>query len=174
MPATRVICSPTPVDPVNVIFRTRGSEQSSSPSIDPLPVTHCNASGGNPASIMSSVNFSATSGVALAGFRITALPAASAWASLCSTRGSGKLNGVIATTTPHGTRIARPSLPAPLKAASSGSTSPRSCDPSKAASRSRSGHRPTSPRDSDSGLPSSREIVSANSSTRDRAVRRHG
>ena len=56
----------------------------------------------------------ATSGVALAGLRMTALPAASAGATLCSASSIGKLNGVIATTTPHGTRSVRPNLPAPL------------------------------------------------------------
>ena len=63
--------------------------------------------------------------MSLAGLRITALPAASAGPTLWHTRLSGKLNGVIAATTPHGTRSVKPSLPAPPGAPSSGSTSPR-------------------------------------------------
>ena len=83
-------------------------------------------SGGRPASSRISTSVSAESGVSLAGLRITALPAASAGPTLWQTRLSGKLNGVIAATTPHGTRSVKPSLPAPPGAPSSGSTSPPS------------------------------------------------
>jgi hypothetical protein len=75
------------------------------------------------------------------------------------------LNGVIATTRPHGTRIVSPNAPAPFGAASSGSVSPRSCVPSNADRRRMCGPRPTSARDSASGLPCSRESSVATSST---------
>ena len=69
---------------------------------------------------------SAVSGVLRAGFRMTALPAASAGAILCNTSSEGKLNGVIATTIPTGCRTVKPRScrnPCPC-CASSGSVSP--------------------------------------------------
>ena len=47
----------------------------------------------------------ALNGVWPAGLRTTGSPAAMAGASLCATRFRGKLNGLIAPTTPIGTRI---------------------------------------------------------------------
>ena len=69
---------------------------------DDEPATTLSHPGGNPASCMSSASSTAESGVADAGLRTTAQPAASEGASLCATRLHGKLNGVIAPTTPRG------------------------------------------------------------------------
>ncbi len=55
----------------------------------------------------------AENGVWLAGFSTTGQPAAMAGASLWATRFSGKLNGVMAPTTPMGSRSVKPSLPSP-------------------------------------------------------------
>ena len=68
----------------------------------------------------------AESGVWLAGFSTTGQPAAIAGASLCATRLSGKLNGLIAPTTPIGTRRVNASLPSPAALASIGTMSPAS------------------------------------------------
>ena len=68
----------------------------------------------------------AENGVWLAGLRTTGQPAAMAGASLWATRLSGKLNGLIAPTTPIGTRRVKPSLPSPGAPASSGIISPAS------------------------------------------------
>ena len=62
------------------------------------------APGGRPASASSSANISAVSGVTEAGFRTTALPSASAGAIFHMACSSGKFHGVIAPTTPTGSR----------------------------------------------------------------------
>ena len=80
-------------------------------------------------------------GVAVAGLSTTAQPAASAGAILCATRLSGKLNGLIAPTTPIGTRRVKASLPSPACEASIGTTSPASFRAWTAAIRV-GGHRP--------------------------------
>ena len=89
--------------------------------------------GGSPASCSSSARKSAESGVCDAGLRTTAQPAASAGAILCATRLSGKLNGLIAPTTPIGRRIVKASLPSPACEASMGIISPASFRASTAA-----------------------------------------
>ena len=66
----------------------------------------------------------ADSGVCDAGLSTTGHPAAIAGASLCATRFSGKLNGLIAPTTPIGTRSVNPSFPSPTSDASIGTISP--------------------------------------------------
>ena len=88
-PATSAIRRPTRAEPVNEILRTRSSAQSASPRSPPGPVIVWSASGGRPASSSSSVSFSAVSGVCDAGLSTTALPAASAGATLCATSRSG-------------------------------------------------------------------------------------
>ncbi len=69
---------------------------------------------------------SAERGVWLAGFNTTGHPAAIAGASLCATRLSGKLNGLIAPITPIGMRNVNASFPSPAALASIGTTSPAS------------------------------------------------
>ena len=117
---------PTSPEPVNVITRTRSSSTRTSPSSEAGPTTTLSQPGGRPASVASSARRSAESGVCEAGLRTTAQPAASAGASLCATRLSGKLNGEIAPTTPTGSRRVNASLPAPACEASIGTISPAS------------------------------------------------
>lgn len=78
------------------------------------------------------------------GLRTTALPPASAGASLCATVLSGELNGVIAHTTPRGTRIVNPMRSFRPGAADIGTSSPSSRLASSADSRSVSTQRRTS------------------------------
>ncbi len=125
-PATWQICSPTSRLPVKLILRTRGSEHRALPIAPPEPVRQEMAKGGIPASSRISTSARADRGVSLAGFRMTALPAASAGPTLWATRFNGKLKGVMATTTPQGIRSVKPRLPAPAEAPSSGRTSPDS------------------------------------------------
>jgi hypothetical protein len=63
-------------------------------------------------------------GVFVDGFSTTALPAASAGATLCATVFSGALKGVIAHTTPSGTRSVKPRRPPCPAAPSIGTISP--------------------------------------------------
>ena len=130
IPAAFEIASPTSREPVNEILRTRGSEARALPTTLPPPVMVWTASGGTPASSMISQRRSATTGVSEAGLLITALPAASAGPTLWQTRCSGKLNGVMAATTPQGTRIVNPNLSRTPGPPSSGITS----EPSRLAS----------------------------------------
>src|SRR6059036_1427920 len=111
MPAISQMRLPTGTLPVKLILRARVSRHNAPPISPPGPVRHEIASAGNPDSKSNSVSFNADNGVADGGLMITALPAAIAGATLCATRFSGKLNGVMATTTPHGTRTVNPNLP---------------------------------------------------------------
>ena len=103
-PATLAACRPTAVEPVKAILSTPGWRSSASPTTWPLPVTTLSTPSGTPASESSWAMKSALSGVSSAGLWTTALPAASAGAILVLDRISGKLKGVIAATTPSGSR----------------------------------------------------------------------
>ena len=103
-PATLAACRPTAVDPVNAILSTPGWRSSASPTTWPLPVTTLSTPSGTPASVSSWAMKSALSGVSSAGLWTTTLPAARAAAILVLDRMSGKLNGVMAATTPTGSR----------------------------------------------------------------------
>ena len=95
------------------------------PTVDPPAGDDVQPLGGSPqSSISRSASAIALNGVCPAGLSTTGHPAAIAGATLCTTRLSGKLNGLIAPTTPIGTRIVKPTLPTPLGMASSGTTSP--------------------------------------------------
>ena len=104
--------------------------------------------------------------MAVAGLSTTAQPAASAGAILCATRLSGKLNGLIAPTTPIGTRRVKASLPSPACEASIGTTSPASVRAWTAAIVYVDIARDASTRAVFSGLPASAQIVWATSSWR--------
>ena len=88
-PAMRVMRSPVAVDPVNEILRTRGSLTSTSPNSPPGPVSTESTPSGKPASTKQAASARAVNGVVRAGFKTTALPAAKAGASLCSTSKAG-------------------------------------------------------------------------------------
>jgi hypothetical protein len=95
---------PTAVDPVNVSLRTTGLRHSSAPISSAGPVTTLNAPGGTPARSASSAIASADSGVCGAGLQTTVQPAASAAPTLREIIALGKFHGVIAATTPTGSR----------------------------------------------------------------------
>src|SRR6266511_2476785 len=124
---------PTPLEPVNVISLPRSSSTRTSPISGAGPTSTLSQPGGSPASSSSSARNSADRGVWLAGLSTTAQPAASAGAILCATRLSGKLNGLMAPTTPIGRRRVNASFPSPACAASIGTISPESLRASTAA-----------------------------------------
>ena len=157
---------PTGPDPVNVIALTRSSSTSTSPISDAGPTTTLSQPAGSPASSSSSASSRAERGVWLAGLRTTAHPAAKAGASLCATRLSGKLNGLIAPTTPIGCRSVNASFPSPARAASIGTISPASLRASTAANVYVDIARCASTRAAFIGLPASSEICRATSSCR--------
>ena len=166
--ARAAIPQPTGPEPVNVIAFTRSSSTSTSPIADAGPTSTLSQPGGRPASVSSSARSRAESGVCVAGFNTTAQPAASAGASLCATRFSGKLNGLIAPTTPTGRRIVNASFPSPACDASIGTTWPASVRASTAAEVYVDTARCASTRAAFIGLPASAEIVRATSSWRSR------
>ena len=110
------------------------------------------------------------SGVVEAGLSTTTLPPASAGATLCATRLSGKLNGEMAAITPRGSRIVQPKRCSPLGSASISMISPAVRLASSLAQRKVQAPRLASTRASLSGLPPSaammRAICSAFSSMR--------
>src|ERR1700757_1693575 len=67
---------PTPLEPVNVIIRTRSSSTRTSPISADGPTRTVSQPGGRPASCSSSASRSAESGVWLAGLSTTGQPAA--------------------------------------------------------------------------------------------------
>ena len=160
---SRLSCQPTSSEPVNVIPRTRPSaamRAARSPDTGSTLI----APAGQSSSASSSASASDDSGVALAGLTMTGLPTASAGATLCATRFSGKLNGVIASTGPIGKRRSNPPrLPIP-GSVSNGSQLPSirlACSP---AQRKTYFARVASPIASLIGLPASSEIVRASAS----------
>ena len=120
---------------------------------------------GSPASASVSASSPAVSGVRSDGLWTTAQPAASAGATLCSTRFSGKLNGVIAATTPNGCGKVKPNGTTPL-ISSNCTVSDGSRRASSPATRSVVTARDTSTRAAAIGLPASARICSAKSSAR--------
>jgi hypothetical protein len=157
---------PTSPEPVKVMSFTRSSSTSTSPISEAGPTITLSHPGGRPASSSSSASSSAENGVCVAGLSTTGQPAASAGASLCATRFSGKLKGEIAPTIPIGTRIVKPSLPTPACEPSIGITSPVSVRAATAAYVYVDIARAASTRAALIGLPASSEIVRATSSCR--------
>ena len=151
---------------MNVITFTRSSSTRTSPISDEGPTTTFSHPGGRPASSSSSARSSAESGVWAAGLRTTAQPAASDGAILWATRLSGKLNGLIAPTTPSGRRSVNASLPSPACDASIGTIAPASFRASTAENVYVDIARLASTRAAFIGLPASSEISRATSSWR--------
>lgn len=82
--------------------RTSGCEASGDPTSGPVPVTTLNRPSGSPASVITFASSSEPVDVNSEGFRITALPAASAGAPPRQAWFIGKFHGVITATTPYG------------------------------------------------------------------------
>ncbi len=160
---------PTSADPVKLIALMRSSVAIFAPTTEPGPQTTFTQPSGAPASTRISPSLIPEIGVWPAGLRTTAFPAASAGPSLCATRLSGKLKGLIAPTIPYGTRIATPNLPSPAADASIGTVSPLSFRASTAEKVSVRTQRWASRRAVLIGLPASAAIASASSSSRSAA-----
>jgi hypothetical protein len=94
---------PTSCEPVNVTAsRRRASERR--PSTDPGPRTRFSTPGGRPARCTMSAIAHGDAGTSSAGLNTTVLPHASAGAIFQAGIASGKFHGVIAATTPSGSR----------------------------------------------------------------------
>ncbi|MNC45905.1 hypothetical protein D3C75_948970 [compost metagenome] len=106
-PAPCAICSPVAKPPVKETMRTSRTATSALPSSAP-PVATVTTASGNPASTRYCTSFRAERGASSEGFRMTALPPASAGPSLCATRLSGSLYGVMARINPNGSRVNQP------------------------------------------------------------------
>ena len=112
---SRARCLPTGVEPVKVILRTRSSASQTSTTSGVRSrdaQTMLSTPGGRPASTASSTSASEVSGVSSAGLATTVQPAASAGAILRAIIAAGKFHGVIAATTPTGSRSASIRRPA--------------------------------------------------------------
>ena len=122
---------PTAVDPVNEMSPMRGSTTIASPA-SAAPGRACRTPSGSPAS--SKIDASRRPpviGVCASGLMTTALPSASAGAITRMPRITGAFHGVIAPTTPIGTRWAKLMRPRSVV----GSSSPNGCPASAEASR---------------------------------------
>jgi hypothetical protein len=102
--AAEAIRAPVAVLPVNEILARAGWSTSGCPASTPNPVTTLTAPGGKPASTASSASRSTVADVYSDGLITTVLPTHSAGASLLVVRVSGEFHGVIAPTTPSGSR----------------------------------------------------------------------
>ena len=96
---------PTAVEPVKAILSIPGCSTKAAPARGPLPVTMLITPAGNPTSAISSPRRTADAGVSSAGLSTTVQPAATANAILPAAMNSGAFHGVIAPTTPIGSRI---------------------------------------------------------------------
>src|SRR5688500_9453066 len=103
--ARAMIDFPTFVDPVNAIESMRGWSTIALPTRAPSPGMTFSTPGGRPASRAYSANLRRDSEVFDAGLMTTVLPHASAGAIFQTASIRGKFHGVIAPTTPIGSRM---------------------------------------------------------------------
>ena len=89
---------------MNATLSTPGCAASAAPVSRDSPVTTLTTPGGNPAWSISSANPSVDAGQCSDGLTTTVQPAASAGASFQVISSSGEFHGVIAATTPTGSR----------------------------------------------------------------------
>src|SRR5687767_14188547 len=105
VPAARAISPrPTSDDPVNAIASMPGWSTMAFPTTLPPPGMTFSTPGGRPHSRAYSANFNRESDVFDAGFEMMVLPQARAGAIFQTASMSGKFHGVIAPTTPSGSR----------------------------------------------------------------------
>ena len=105
--ALRIRVLPTAVEPVKEILRTSGLDMIASLISAVFPATALSTPSGTPAFLARVSSAKALSGVLLAGLITPVQPAASAGPSLRVSIAIGKFHGVIAATTPTGSRVAR-------------------------------------------------------------------
>ncbi len=161
---------PTGPEPVNETTGRRGSSTSAEVS----SLDRCSTDqepSGRSVSASSSPSRNATFGVAGAGFSTIGAPTASAGATLCATRFSGKLNGAMPSTGPRATRRTRARRPSADGSVSRRWSSPENRRASSAAQRNVEIARVTSTRAHFSGLPESSLMACANSSARSANLR---
>jgi len=103
--AALTISLPTSVEPVKATLSTSGCSARAAPAVSPKPVTMFTTPSGKPASIISSPNRMAESGVCSAGLSTMVHPAANAGANFHAAIIKGKFQGMIWPTTPTGSRI---------------------------------------------------------------------
>src|SRR5699024_7123376 len=103
-PAFWAIIAPVVVEPVNEILAISRCSVRALPASWPYPVTTFTTPSGKPASDASSANRRIVREVYSLGLITTVLPAAKAGASLDVVSVSGEFQGVIAATTPSGSR----------------------------------------------------------------------
>ncbi len=160
--AAAATARPAATEPVKVTMSTSGWPARAGPTVCGSPVTTASMSPGNPASRSSSAKARPVRGVFSDGLSTTAQPAATAGASLTTTWFSGRLNGVIAATTPTGSGTVTASLSCP----GTGIASPRCRSASAAATRRLAQARDTSRIVSWRHTPDSAVLRAANSSVR--------
>jgi hypothetical protein len=107
----RIKRQPTGPEPVNDTTGSRGSATSAAGAVVRDRQHREHAPSGRSVSARISPSSSAVSGVAGAGLSMIGAPTASAGATLCATRFSGKLNGAMPSTGPRGTRRTSASRP---------------------------------------------------------------
>jgi hypothetical protein len=100
------ICLPTSTEPVKLTMSTSGCVTSRSEA-SRFAATMLITPGGKPASVTRSAIANSDSGSGSGALTTTVQPATSAGAVFCAMPGSGKLNAVIAATTPTGSRTSR-------------------------------------------------------------------
>ncbi len=96
--------APVAVLPVNEILARRRSSTRAAPASAPKPVTTLMTPGGKPASSASAANRRTVAEVYSEGLITMVLPVARAGASLLVVSVSGEFHGVMAPTTPRGSR----------------------------------------------------------------------
>ena len=99
-----MIFLPVTIPPVNATLSTSRLDASALPTVAPAPMTRLTTPLGKPTFSIISVIRIAESGVISDGFRIMALPAASAGASFQIAREIGKFHATISAQTPSGSR----------------------------------------------------------------------
>jgi hypothetical protein len=125
---------PAAVDPVKVILSTRGSRTSSSET-SRSAVTTLSTPGGRPAASAASAIRYPSPGASGEDLSTTVQPASRAGATLLLIRSIGTFHGMIAPTTPTGSRTIRPNFPADgLVGSSNGNVSASAANPAKVAS----------------------------------------
>ena len=102
--ARAISCLPTSVEPVKAMASMPGWSTMALPTTLPRPGTTFSTPAGRPHSFAYSANFNRESEVFDAGLTTTVLPHASAGAIFHTASMSGKFHGVIAPTTPSGSR----------------------------------------------------------------------
>src|SRR5699024_7866755 len=93
---------PTGVEPVNVIFLTKGLSVNKDPMSLPEPFTALKTFSGTPAAYARSASFVVVRGVSAAGLMMNEQPAASAGSTFLVSIAAGKFHGVIPATRPTG------------------------------------------------------------------------